>query len=214
MIRMTLRAAVLTALAVLAGSVAAQGGAPAKPDLAKARQIVDQVCAACHGTEGVSSGAANPHLAGQHSEYISLQLEHFKTGVRSNPVMAGMSAALSEEDMRLLGLYFQGKKPKPGAAKSREVAERGARIYRGGIAAKGLPACAGCHSPTGAGIPAQYPRLAGQFAEYTYAQLKAFHDGARGAHDKDANGRTMAAIAAKLSDEEMKAVAEYVAGLR
>jgi len=217
-------------LAAVAGSVLAltahqgiaQTAAPAKPDLAKAQQIVTQVCAACHGLEGLSVAPVNPNLAGQHPEYIALQLDHFRQGLRKNPVMLGMSAMVTTpEDAKAIGLYFSAKKPKVGAAKDKALAELGQKIYRGGNAKTGLPACASCHSPTGAGIPAQYPRLAGQYAEYTYAQLQGFVKGDRGGEIKnaegkvieDVQGKVMAAVAVKLSDREMKAVAEYISGL-
>lgn len=209
-------------LALAAHQGNAQTVAPAKPDLAKAQQIVTQVCAACHGPEGLSVAPVNPNLAGQHPEYIALQLDHFKSGLRKNPVMLGMSTMVSPEDAKAIGLYFAAKKPRQGAAKDKALAELGQKIYRGGNSRTGLPACASCHSPTGAGVPAQYPRLAGQYAEYTYAQLQGFVKGDRGGEIKtaegkvidDTQGKVMAAFAAKLSDREMKAVAEYISGLR
>ena len=208
--------------ALAALQVSAQTARPAKPDLAKAQQIVAQVCAACHGAEGVSVASANPHLAGQHAEYTTLQLDHFRQGLRKNPVMAAMAATLSAEDERALGIYFSDKKPKPGAAKDKALAEIGQKIYRGGNAKTGLPACASCHSPTGAGMPVQYPRLAGQYSDYTYAQLQGFVKGDRGGEIKNADGKVvedvqgkiMATVAARMSDREMKAVAEYISGLR
>lgn len=200
----------------------AQTGSAAKPDLAKAQQIVTQVCAACHGVEGLSVAPANPNLAGQHAEYIASQLDHFKLGLRKNPVMAAMSATVSAEDAKTLGVYFSEKKPKAGAAKDKALAEIGQKIYRGGNSKTGLPACASCHSPTGAGLPIQYPRLAGQYPDYLYAQLQGFVKGDRGGEIKSADGKViedvqgkiMAALAAKMSDREMRAVAEYISGLR
>lgn len=188
----------------------------AKPDLAKAQTIVNQVCAACHGTDGNSPSPANPSLAGLPAEYITAQLAHFKSGVRANPVMLGMSAALSPSDMAALGAYYAQQKPKGLTARDPEMVKIGQSLYRGGDAAHGIPACSACHGPSGAGVPKSYPRLAGQHGEYTYAQLKAFKAGERGAdkEGKDVNGRIMAAIAAKLSDTQMKALAEYTAGLR
>jgi cytochrome c553 len=210
------------ALALTAYQGIAQTGSSPKPDLAKAQQIVTQVCAACHGAEGVSAASANPHLAGQHAEYTTLQLDHYRPGLRKNPVMAAMAATLSAEDAKALGAYFSDKKPKPGAAKDIALAEIGQKIYRGGNSQTGLPACAACHSPTGAGLPVQYPRLAGQYADYTYAQLQSFVKGDRGGEIKsadgkvleDVQGRIMATVAAKMSEREMKAVAEYISGLR
>lgn len=186
-----------------------------KPDLAKAQQIVTTVCAACHGTDGNSASPANPSLAGQHAEYISLQLMHFKDGTRSNAIMAGMAANLSPEDTKSLGAYFAQQKPKGLAAKDPSLVAAGQKLYRGGNAATGVPACAACHTPTGVGIPVRYPRLSGQYADYTFAQLQAFKAGQRGMdkQGKDANGRVMAQIAGRMSESEMRAVADYAAGL-
>jgi cytochrome c553 len=186
-----------------------------KPDLAKAQQIVNTVCAACHGADGNSPTPVNPSLAGQHAEYITRQLMHFKSGIRSNAVMAGMVANLTPEDMKSLGVFFAAQKPKGLAAKDRTLVSAGQKLYRGGSAASALPACAACHSPNGAGIPARYPRLSGQHADYTFAQLQAFKTGARGMDKdgKDVNGRVMAQIAARMSERDMRAIAEYTSGL-
>lgn len=186
-----------------------------KGDPAKAQQIVTQVCAACHGADGNSVIPANPNLAGQHPEYLFKQLMNFKSqggkpAVRNNPVMAGMVAGLSTDDMQNLAAYFAGQKPRPGAAHNQELVKLGRDIYRGGIMAKAVPACASCHSPNGAGIPAQFPRLAGQHSEYVATELKAFRAGAR-ANDP---AQMMRTISARLSDREIAAVAEYIAGLR
>ena len=200
---------------VLAVEVSANPGA-AKPDLAHAKQIVDTVCAACHGADGNSVTSANPNLAAQGAEYITRQLQHFKSGVRANPVMAAMVGSLTPADMVALGIYYSRQKAKGGTAKDPTLVKTGQLLYRGGMAATGLPACSSCHSPNGAGIPKNYPRLAGQYAEYTNAQLKAFKAGDRGADKdgKDAQGNVMSAVAQKMSDEQMKAVADYTAGLR
>jgi cytochrome c553 len=209
--------------AIVAGAlpavVAAQEAAPAaaaKPDLAKAQSIVSQVCAACHGADGNSAAAANPNLAGQGADYITLQLEHFKAGIRTNAVMQGMVATLTPGDMRALGVYFGQQKPKGNMAKDPTLVKLGQQVYRGGDAATGVPACGACHSPTGVGIPKNYPRLAGQYADYTYAQLQAFASGTRGAdkEGKDLSGRIMGTIAKRMTDAQMKAVADYAAGLR
>jgi len=193
-------------------SAEGEGG---KPDLAKAQQTVTTVCAACHGTDGNSPSPVNPSLAGQHAEYLTLQLTHFKSGVRSNPVMAGMVANLSPDDMRALGIYFSQQKPKPPAAKDPALVSAGQKLYRGGNAATGLPACAACHSPSGVGIPSRYPRLSGQYADYTFAQLKAFKAGERGMDKagQDVNGKVMAQVASRMTEQEMRSVAEYAAGL-
>jgi cytochrome c553 len=210
----------LLLLAALAGALpaaAALAQAPAgKPDLARAESIVKEVCAACHGIDGNSATPVNPNLAGQHAEYITRQLTHFQAGIRANPVMQGMAAALKPDEMKALGIYFSQQKPKGLAAKDAALATAGQKLYRGGDSSIGMPACAACHSPNGAGVPKNYPRLAGQYADYTYAQLKAFRTGERGAdkEGKDTNGKIMAAIAARMTETEMKALAEYTSGLR
>lgn len=203
--------AAAVALAVVA-PVFAQAGA--KVDLAKGQQIATQVCAACHGADGNGTAPVNPKLAGQHPEYLYKQLQNFKpkkagaAAERANPIMAGFAATLSDDDMRNVAAYYAAQKLKPSAAKQKDTVELGQSIYRGGIAGKQLAACAGCHSPNGAGIPAQFPRLAGQYSDYTEAQLIGFRQGAR------KNSAQMTAIAAKLSDVEVKALADYLAGLR
>jgi cytochrome c553 len=204
------------AVGVWPAALAMAADVPAKPDLARAEAIVKEVCSACHGADGNSPTPVNPRLAGQPASYIALQLAHFKSGIRANPVMQGMSAALSPEDMKALGAYFSQQRPAPMAAKDAALVKAGQRLYRGGDTAAGVPACAACHAPTGAGIPKNYPRLAGQHSEYSYAQLKAFKSGERGADKdgKDVNGRVMVTIAGKMTDAQMKAAAEYTTGLQ
>ena len=193
---------------VLANETKAEAKAPAKADVAKGQEKATQVCGACHTADGSRGSPANPILQGQHPEYLVKQLTEFKAGKRANAIMSGMAAALSEDDMKNVAAFYATKQAKPGFAKSKDTVALGEKIYRGGIAAKQVPACAGCHSPTGAGIPAQYPRLGGQHADYAEAQLTAFRAGTRG------NSAQMMTIAARLSDKEIKAVADYVAGLR
>lgn len=196
--------------ALLAAPVFANEGAaaPAKVDLAKGQEISTTVCAACHTADGSRGSPANPILQGQHPEYLVKQLTEFKAGKRTNAVMNGMAAPLSEADMRNVAAFYGSKQAKPGAAKNKDTVLLGEKIYRGGIAEKNVPACAGCHSPNGAGIPAQYPRLGGQHAEYVEAQMNAFRAGTR------TNSAQMLSVAARLSDKEIKAVSDYVAGLR
>ena len=204
-------------VAALPITVAAQQSAPpAQVDLAKAQQIVNQNCAACHGADGNSATSANPSLAGQHADYITQQLAHFKAGIRVNPIMQGMVATLSRCRHEGAGRLLLQQKPKGLAAKDAATVKMAQRLFRGGDAATGVPACASCHSPTGAGIPKNYPRVGGQYADYAYAQLKAFKAGERGADKdgKDVNGKIMATIAGRMSDAQMKAVADYMAGLR
>ena len=184
-------------------------------DAAKAQSIANQVCAACHAADGNSPTPANPKIAGQIVEYTHKQLMDYKAQggkkpARDNPIMTGMVANLSEADMKGLAAYYGGQKLKPAAAADKDLAAAGQKLWRGGNAASGIPACAGCHGPNGAGIPAQYPRVAGQYAEYIVAQLKAFKEGARA---NDPNGM-MRGVAARMTDREIRAVAEYAAGLR
>jgi cytochrome c553 len=198
----------LTLAAALAPALASEPTAATKPDLAKGQALSTQVCAACHTADGSRGSPANPIIAGQHPEYLAKQLAEFKADKRKNPVMKGFASALSEDDMKNVAAFYASKQAKPGFAKNKDLVALGEKIYRGGIADKQVPACAGCHSPTGAGIPAQYPRIGGQHADYLEAQLVAFRSGGR------ANNPPMSAIAAKMSDRELKAVADYVAGLR
>lgn len=201
------------AITLVVPAVAAQG--VIKGDQAKAQPIVTQVCVACHAADGNSPTPVNPNLAGQHPEYTYKQLRNFKShdgkaAERSNGVMAGMVATLSDDDMKNLAAYFAAQKPKPRTARDATLAKQGEAIYRGGILAKGVAACSSCHAPNGAGMPAQFPRIAGQHAEYTVAQLTAFRGGQR-ANDP---AQMMRGVAAKMNDQEIKAVAEYIAGLR
>jgi cbb3-type cytochrome c oxidase subunit III len=201
----------VAAMLASAFSASANSAAPAKsaqPDLAKGEASYGAVCAACHGADGNSGTPTFPKLAQQHPQYLVKQLQEFKAGKRANAVMMGFASALSEDDMRNIAFWVSSKAAKPGFAKDKEAVALGERIYRGGIADRQVPACAGCHSPNGAGIPAQYPRIGGQHAEYAAAQLTAFRDGVR------KNSLQMNQIAAKLNDREIKALADYVAGLR
>ncbi len=181
----------------------------AEGDPARAQAIVTQVCAACHGVDGNSPLSANPSLAGQHPEYLLKQLTEFKSGARNNPVMAGMVANLSADDMRSLAVYYSQQTPKQMGAKDKDLVAQGRKLYRGGNLSNGVAACAGCHSPNGSGIPAQYPRLASQHADYVAAQLKAFRAGDR-ANDPN---QMMRSTAIKLTDKEIAALAEYISGL-
>ncbi len=206
------RSLLLSSLLLVAGSLQAQ--APA-PDLAQAKQIAETVCAGCHMADGNSQLPANPKLAGQHADYLYKQLREFKSvdgkkPVRENAIMGAMVAALDDADMRALAQHFSSSTLQPEAAKNLDTIDQGQKIWRAGIPSKGVPACAACHGPAGAGLPAQYPRLSGQFAEYSEAQLKAFRDGVR-ANDPN---RMMRMIAIKMTDPEMKAVSDYAAGLR
>ena len=206
-------AAVLAAssFSALANTPAPEAAAPAKvtkPDLAKGEASYGAICAACHGADGNSGTPAYPKLSQQHPEYLVKQLQEFKSDKRANAVMKGFASALSDEDMKNIAYWVATKKAKPGFAKDKELVTLGERIYRGGIADRQVPACAGCHSPNGAGIPSQYPRISGQHADYAIAQLTAFRDGVR------KNSLQMGQVAAKMNDREIKAVSDYIAGLR
>lgn len=205
---------VLAAATQAADKPAAADAAAPKADVAKGQQIAAQICAACHNPDGNSTVAANPKLAGQHAAYLYKQLKNFKAeggkpAERNNPIMGGMVAALTDQDMLNVAAFYAGQTQIGEQAKVPAI-EAAQKLYRAGDAARGLPACAACHGPAGAGIPAQYPRIGGQFAEYTEAQLEAFRSGER-ANDPN---RMMRAVAAKMSDAEIKAVSDYVAGLR
>jgi cytochrome c553 len=205
---MKLHAALILLASLVGGASLAAETKPAfKADPAKGQQLA-ATCLACHTADGTRGSPANPILQGQHPEYLVKQLTEFKSGKRKNAVMAGMGANLSEEDMKHLAAFYASKTAKPGFAKVKDTVVLGEQIYRGGIASKAVPACAGCHSPNGAGIPAQYPRLGGQHGDYSEAQLLAFRSGLRG------NSTQMSTIAAKMNDREIKAVADYMAGLR
>ncbi len=194
--------------AVFATGLLSAMGAYAAGDAAKGATIATTVCVACHAADGNSVMTANPKLAGQHAEYITKQLKNFKAGTRANPVMGPMANTLSDDDVANLSAYFSAQASKAGAAKSNGPGSEGEKIYKGGVAGKGVPACAACHGANGAGLPIQFPRLAGQHAEYTTNQLKAFRSGER------ANAPMMKTIAAKMSDQEIAAVADYVQGLK
>lgn len=208
----SLLAAVLVVPAM--SSFAAGEAAPAaaakvtKPDLVKGGASFAAVCASCHGADGNSGTPANPKLSQQHPEYLVKQLQEFKSGKRKNPIMQGFAAALSDDDMKNVAYWVTGQKAKPGFAKDKDLVALGERIYRGGVADRQIAACAGCHSPNGAGIPSQYPRLSGQHADYVATQLTSFRDGSR------TNNLSMSQVAAKLNDREIRALADYVAGLR
>jgi cytochrome c553 len=200
----------LASMALTLSGVAysAEAKAAAKPDLAAGEAKATAVCSACHTADGSRGAPTYPILQGQHPQYLVKQLTEFKEGKRKNAVMNGMAAPLSTEDIRNVAAFYATKKAKDGFAKNKDTIALGEKIYRGGIAKKTVPACAACHGPNGSGIPAQYPRLGGQHADYVKAQLTAFRQGER------TNNAPMAAIAANLSDKEIDALSDYIAGLR
>jgi cytochrome c553 len=190
----------------IAGAALAQDKAPA---------AASQICASCHGPDGNSTAPANPKIAGQGVDYLHKQLRDFKAAggkkpLRESPIMNSMVANLSEGDMKSLAGYYAGQPLKPAAAADKDLAALGQKLWRGGDVANGVPACAGCHGPAGAGVPAQFPRLAGQYSEYVAAQLTAFREGRR-ANDPNS---MMRGVVAHMTDQQIRAVAEYAAGLR
>ncbi len=202
---------ILFAAAMAQANEPAKVAAAPKADPTKGQAIASTVCVACHNADGNSTIAANPKLAGQSAEYLYKQLKSFKSvdgkpAERPNGIMMGMASTLSDDDMHNVSAWFASQTAKPGQAKNKETLEWGKKLYRGGDMAKGLAACAACHGPTGSGIPAQYPRLAGQHTEYLEAQLKAFRNGQR-------PNAAMKLVALKMTDEEISAVADYIAGL-
>lgn len=196
----------LTAM-TLAGSALA-AGPQGKGDPVKGKQIVDQVCAACHGADGNSVASANPTLAGQHQKYLYDQLKAFKAGTRKNPIMMGMASPLSDDDMWNVSAYFGQQKVKPREAADKSLQALGKKVYRVGNPVTGVPACMACHAPNGAGMPDQFPRVSSQHAGYIVKQLNDFKAGTERQHP------TMSDVASRMSDAEMKAVADYISGLR
>ncbi|MBV2235101.1 MAG: cytochrome c4 [Sterolibacterium sp.] len=223
--RLSLLTAVAVAVSLVSLSLpAAAQTTKSKADPAKGKEIVGTVCVACHSMDGNSEISANPKLAGQHAEYLLKQMREFKsvdgaTPIRVNAIMNGMIAAYDDAQMRDIAAYLSAQRLKPETATNRETVELGQRLYRAGDASKGLPACIGCHGPTGTGMPAQFPRIGGQFADYIAAQLHNFRTGAEATEPSD-EARTndpekmMRMVAAKMSDKEIAAVADYIAGLR
>ena len=205
-------------LAVSAPVFAQHAAAPAvaKADAGKGGTLYDSgdaargiaACASCHGAAGNSTIVANPKLAGQVEQYIHKQLVDFTTPARQNPIMSPISKALTEQEKRDIAAYLGAQKQKQGAARNKDTLDLGKHVYRAGNAGTGVAACASCHGANGRGIPAQYPRLAGQHQDYTIAQLNAFRAGGR------SNSPQMTTLAKRMSDDEIKAVADYIAGLK
>lgn len=201
----------LLALALAAGAVMA---AP-KADVARGKEIATNVCASCHAADGNSGIAMYPKLSAQHAYYLFVQTKDIKDGKRTTgaaAAMAPMVAALSEQDMRDVAAFYATQFPKPGETNPKDNPELGAKIFRGGLADKKIPACMSCHGPSGAGIPGggteivAYPRLGGQHKDYIVGQMKAYQSGQR-------TNAIMADIAKRMSEEELNAVANFIQGL-
>jgi len=204
----------LAALGLTAATLAAAAD-PVEIDLGgdpEAGQTKAVTCVACHGQDGNSPAAEWPKLAGQHERYLVRQLTLYKSNERVNAIMLGMAATLSEQDMKDVAAYYSSQTLEPGVA-DENLVELGERIYRAGNAPSGVPACMACHGPAGKGNPfSGYPKLAGQHAQYTATQLKAFRDGTVWGQGDNANA-VMAGVAANLTDAEIEAVASYLQGL-
>jgi len=211
-----LKTLLVATLAVSGFATAATPAAPAKADAQKGGQLYDNgdparglpACTSCHGAAGNSTIAANPKLSAQAEAYTYKQLVNFTTPQRQNPVMTTYAKMLTDDEKRHLSAFLAKAVAKPGAARNKDTIDLGKKIYRGGNGVTGVAACASCHGADGGGIPAQYPRLAGQHQDYTVAQLNSFRNGTR------SNSVQMTAIAKRMSDEEMKAVADYISGLK
>ncbi|WP_028536682.1 c-type cytochrome [Paludibacterium yongneupense] len=199
------------ASAALAGTVLAQGTTDIG-DAAQGKLLADKVCAACHGVDGNSVASINPSLAGQHPAYLYNQLKSMKSQARVNPVMSGILSTLNDNDLRNAAAYFAAQKPLPREAADKTQLVAGQKLFRAGNAVTHVPACMACHGPSGAGIPDQFPRLGSQQAAYIAKQLGDFKAGTR--KGPDGKPSQMNDIAARLSDSEMKAVSEYISGLR
>jgi len=178
----------------------------------KTKELVKNVCMACHGMDGNSlNGKIAPKIAAQNAKYLTTQLNKFKDGIRKNVLMQGIAASLSAEDMDNLGIYFSEQKLQLSAATSNGIGSKGERIFRAGIKDSGVPACASCHGPAGHGVPDLYPRLNAQHSDYILSQLNRF----RVLEDQPGTASApMRAISVRLTEEEMKAVADYIQGLQ
>ncbi|BES73490.1 c-type cytochrome [Marinobacter nanhaiticus D15-8W] len=198
----------LIAGAVLGFCLATTAYGDGDPEAGKANATV---CAGCHGQGGAQPiQPVYPKLSGLGEAYLFTQLRHIKSGDRQIPEMTGLLDNMSEQDLQDLAAYFNQQQMPIGQANP-ELVEQGKELFRGGSLAKGIPACSGCHNPQGMGNePAAFPRLSGQHADYVVKQLKAYRDGER---STGAMSQIMIDIAAKLSDDEMEAVASYVSGL-
>lgn len=206
---MKIKLAALTFAALLSGTSWGQGLVDGSAEAGQAKAVT---CGACHGPEGNSVNPQWPSIAGQHSTYIVQQLQAFKNGTRTEPLMLGQALMLSDEDMRNLAAYFSQKTTATKVIADPSTLDHGQRLYRGGNRENQTPACIACHGPNGRGNPAaSYPSLKGQYAIYLAKQLR---DYASGLRRSDGPTRVMRDIAAKLSEEDIVAVSSYIQGLQ
>jgi len=188
---------------------AAFGQAAPKPDSAKGAEIVGRLCVSCHGVDGNSALEINPKLAGLQTEYLRKQLLDYKAKRRRSDIMEAMVEALSTEDIASLAAHYSAQQPKAGVVRKPELLEMGKKVYADGNEITGVPSCSGCHYPDGGGTT-RFPRLAGQHAEYTLRQLKDFKDAKR----ENDRGLVMQSLALRMTDKEMEAVSEFIAGMK
>lgn len=209
----TIGLAITGCVAVSTGAYAQLKPAP-KVDPVRGQQVASQICAACHGADGNSPAPGNPRLAQQHYEYLYKQLLDYtvrqgqQKPPRENAIMNGIASQLSDDDKRNVAAWYASQTAPVDTARSKQTIELGQRIWRAGLPEKSVPACSGCHNPAGLGIPVLYPRLAAQHSEYVEATLRDFRQGVR------RNNAAMQEIASKLSDLEIRAVADFAQGLR
>ena len=182
-------------------------------DAKKGAALAQGLCAACHASDGNSVIPANPILAGQHYTYLKNQLNYFQVkqgedkAKRENAVMLGIASGLSSDDIDNLAAYYSQQKIKPSYASNLELAKVGEVVYKAGDDSRGIPSCSSCHGPRGLGVPGQFPRVSGQHATYTASTLKSYKNGSR------ANNKQMMAISSRLTEAQINALAEYLAGL-
>lgn len=194
----------LVSLMIASQALAASG------DPVKGQTLAEKACASCHALDGNSAAPAHPILAGQFPDYLTRQLTDFRAGARRNVMMASLIVSLTEADIRNLAAHYGAQTPKAAGGREGGLAAEGQRLFRNGNAATGLPSCASCHGSAGGGIDGQFPRIAGQHAKYTTTQMKYFRTGFR---DNDL-GKMMQTVARKMSDQDIKAVSEYISTLR
>ena len=182
-------------------------------DAKKGAALAQGLCAACHASDGNSVIPSNPILAGQHYSYLKNQLNYFQVkegenkAKRENAVMLGIASGLSSDDIDNLSAYYSQQKIKPSYASNIELAKAGEVVYKAGDDIRGIPSCSSCHGPRGLGVPGQFPRISGQHATYTASTLKSYKNGSR------ANNNQMMEISSRLTEGQINALAEYLAGL-
>jgi len=202
--------AILISLMLISTTLSAEDTSVAHtPDLDNGKTIAAGTCSACHGADGNSMIPMYPSLAEQHAAYLTKQLSEFKSGVRANAVMGPMATMLSDTDMADVSAFYASQKATLKKTNAGDI-NAGKLLYYVGDGERGIPACAGCHSNNGKGIVGKYPSVAGQSGDYVISQLKLFKTGQR---ENDAN-KMMRTVAKRLSEDDMKALADFTSNLR